>query len=199
MRNGDGTREQIVAAAGRVFAQYGVDKTTVTDIVREARVARGTFYKLFSDKEQIFRAVLAAETHEMLERVRGAAAGGGDTRARLEGALLTYTSLVRERLNLYRVTVESLVQIMPVEAWHVEMRNFIQGFRELYREILEDGVKAGEIAVEDPGRTAWVLLIVFRGIFMASLTGDIAEDREAVVKTVVGMVVDGLRPREAGA
>ncbi len=52
-RNQD-KREQIVQAGLRVFADKGYRKTSVEDIIREAKVARATFYHYFKSKKDIF-------------------------------------------------------------------------------------------------------------------------------------------------
>lgn len=46
-------RQQILAAARRVFAEKGYDGATVADIVAAAGVAQGTFYLYFSSKEAV--------------------------------------------------------------------------------------------------------------------------------------------------
>lgn len=52
-RNHD-KREEIVQAGLRVFAAKGYRKTSVEDIIREAKVARATFYHYFKSKKDIF-------------------------------------------------------------------------------------------------------------------------------------------------
>ncbi len=52
-RNHD-KREQIVEAGLKVFAAKGYRKTSVEDIIREAKVARATFYHYFKSKKDIF-------------------------------------------------------------------------------------------------------------------------------------------------
>jgi AcrR family transcriptional regulator len=47
-------RQQILKAAREVFAKRGYHQTTIDDIVREAGVARGTFYLYFEDKRAVF-------------------------------------------------------------------------------------------------------------------------------------------------
>jgi len=195
----DTTREQIVAAACRVFARYGIDKTSVTDVVREARVGRATFYKFFGNKEAVFAAVIEREIGEMVVEVRAAVAGAGDTRARLRTALLTNTAMIREHVNLYRVTLESLHEIIPLSVWSGERRHMAEEFLALYAGILEQGVKSGEIEVADVRKTARVLLLLLKGLFVGSATGDVGDDRESVVNGVVNMIMDGLRPREVSA
>jgi len=51
------TRSRIVAAALRVFAAKGTDGPVIDDFIREAGVARGTFYNYFTRTEQLLLAV----------------------------------------------------------------------------------------------------------------------------------------------
>ncbi len=51
---------KLVAAALSVFARYGVAKTTMNDIAREAGVARQTLYNAFPSKDAILRAAVQA-------------------------------------------------------------------------------------------------------------------------------------------
>lgn len=53
------TRQKLLVAAERVFADVGFFDTRVADIAIAARVAHGTFYTYFESKTDIFRAVLA--------------------------------------------------------------------------------------------------------------------------------------------
>lgn len=51
------TRAQLVAAAAEVFAEKRYLDTNIADIVAQAGVAHGTFYRYFDSKEQIFNEV----------------------------------------------------------------------------------------------------------------------------------------------
>jgi AcrR family transcriptional regulator len=51
---GDRTREELVAAARRVFERDGFVNVRVADIVAEAGVAHGTFYTYFESKQAAF-------------------------------------------------------------------------------------------------------------------------------------------------
>ena len=52
-------RAKLLAAARKVFADKGLGEATARDIVRETDLASGTFYNYFSDKEEVFQALLA--------------------------------------------------------------------------------------------------------------------------------------------
>ena len=52
-RNPTERRDQLVAAARRVFEKKGFARTSVSDIVKAAGVAQGTFYLYFKEKNDI--------------------------------------------------------------------------------------------------------------------------------------------------
>ncbi|MBZ0294334.1 MAG: TetR/AcrR family transcriptional regulator [Anaerolineae bacterium] len=55
-------REQrILDAASRLILHYGYDKTTVSDIAREAGVSKGAIYLHYDSKETLFEALLRRE------------------------------------------------------------------------------------------------------------------------------------------
>ena len=65
------TREQIVAAADRLFYERGFEKTSFADIAGEVKISRGNFYHHFKSKDEILSAVIevrASKTEAMLEK-----------------------------------------------------------------------------------------------------------------------------------
>lgn len=50
------TRELIVESAFTCFGKQGLDKATIVDIAKQARVSRSTIYEYFSDKAAIVEA-----------------------------------------------------------------------------------------------------------------------------------------------
>jgi AcrR family transcriptional regulator len=61
-------RTQILAAARKVFSARGYHAASVSDILEEARVARGTFYLYFPSKRAIFEDLL----EQMFSQITGA-------------------------------------------------------------------------------------------------------------------------------
>jgi AcrR family transcriptional regulator len=60
------TRTALIAAARRVFERDGYLNTRLTDITTEANCSTGSFYTYFTNKEEIFAAVLDEAQEEML-------------------------------------------------------------------------------------------------------------------------------------
>src|SRR5579885_1712864 len=63
-------RAALLKAARSVFAEIGYNAAGVRDIVRRTDLASGTFYNYFKDKTEIFSAVIAEMSAELLERQR---------------------------------------------------------------------------------------------------------------------------------
>ena len=67
------TRAQLVAAANALFARQAVESVTVDDVVREAGVAKGTFYVHFKDLPELTAAVadeLVKAIDDLLQPIR---------------------------------------------------------------------------------------------------------------------------------
>ena len=62
-------REQrILDAASELIVHYGYDKTTVSDIAREAGISKGAIYLHFDSKDALFEALLIREMQAYSER-----------------------------------------------------------------------------------------------------------------------------------
>jgi AcrR family transcriptional regulator len=60
-------QDRILDAAARLIAHYGADKTTVSDITREAGVGKGVLYLHWPSKEALLDALLMREMRRMLD------------------------------------------------------------------------------------------------------------------------------------
>jgi len=187
-------REVVLDVAAGLFARYGFRKTSVADIIREAGVARATVYKYFSTKEDIFHAVIRREMQDMLCRVRAEVEKESTTRDRLRAAVLTHTAEIRKRVNIYRVTMDVLSDVMP--RTEIEATRLMEEALGVYVWILTEGIKAGEVAVDDVETTAWSIILAFKGIFMMTATGQIEERMSGVIDALLDIIWNGLRPRE---
>lgn len=65
-RRKENTRARLVRASLDVFVDKGIEAATVDDITRAAGFTRGAFYSNFSTKEEVFVALFASVTEEMV-------------------------------------------------------------------------------------------------------------------------------------
>ncbi|PKL37235.1 MAG: hypothetical protein CVV44_16510 [Spirochaetae bacterium HGW-Spirochaetae-1] len=55
---GEQRKEELLESAKKIFAQKGYYETYVEEIIRDAAIGKGTFYRYFKNKEEIFVALL---------------------------------------------------------------------------------------------------------------------------------------------
>jgi len=72
------TREQVLAAAARIFAKRGFHGTSLDAIAEEAGFSRGAVYYNFADKEELFLDLLDRRCAERSQDLRQVFAGTGD-------------------------------------------------------------------------------------------------------------------------
>jgi AcrR family transcriptional regulator len=75
------TREQVVAAASRVFARNGFHATSLEAVAEEAGYSRGAVYYNFADKEELFLELLDRRCAERAQDLREVFADRGDIEA----------------------------------------------------------------------------------------------------------------------
>ncbi len=71
---GQATREQLVAAATKLFASQGYAATSIEQVLQESGVSRGALYHHFDSKEVLFEAVLEAVEASIATSIAQAAA-----------------------------------------------------------------------------------------------------------------------------
>lgn len=59
----------IVKAAQKRFARHGLAKTSIEEIARDLRMAKGSIYHYFTSKEEIYYEVLSAETDRYIAEI----------------------------------------------------------------------------------------------------------------------------------
>lgn len=78
--------QRILAAAEIIFSMYGYEKATLDQIIALADVGKGTVYKYFGNKEQLFYKLVIDRNNNFVNNLRLAVAGAEN----LEQKLLAY-------------------------------------------------------------------------------------------------------------
>ena len=105
-------REAIMQAAEKLFTSRRVHEITLDDIVREARVGKGTIYTYFKDKDDLFFQIARSGFDEMCELVRRQAPGAAGFRAQLVQVCESVSVFFEKRRQLFRM-IQSEEARMP--------------------------------------------------------------------------------------
>ncbi len=157
----DTTYQHIVEVARQLFASKGLTGTTMNDIAVAAGKGRRTIYTYFSNKQDIYRAVVAAEVNRMFDRLSVVVGKELPPSEKFE-------NYVEVRMECVRDIVErngTLRAEFFHDMWEVERaRKKISVCEiELLRRILEEGVAKGVFMVHDAASTAFILHNALKG------------------------------------
>jgi AcrR family transcriptional regulator len=140
----DAQRARLLDGITRVVAEKGYADATVADVVRAARVSRGTFYALFASKEECFLEAYRHGVDVLHEQIGAATRELTDWREQLRAGLDAYLrTLVAEPLfaRTYLLEIHAAgtrAQIVRDEA----LRRFAERYRASFRLALRDGAGA---------------------------------------------------------
>lgn len=151
----DQRRAELVAVARRLFTERGVDGTAVSDIVKAAGVAQGTFYWYFKTKDDVLNAVVLGIADETcgvvieLARTPGIPAPEKLMRA----AKLMYAMVLSDNAPLAHFHEAEHRRL------HDElMRATIARLTPAVADVIRQGVAEGAFAVESPELAAGLAL-----------------------------------------
>ena len=148
----DDKRQRILEAARKRFRYYGVKKTTMQEIARDAGVAVGTLYLYFKNKDDL----LVAGTEEYVARHRRQAeailasdASAGDKLRRY--VLDRFRASQATRAGSFGQAAELTREVLRVRP----ERRLDEGrmMAEYFARFLRLGVEAGELDTDDPEGT----------------------------------------------
>ena len=140
------TRAALVTAARTVFERDGYLHARLTDITAEAHCSTGSFYTYFTNKKEIFAAVLEETQEEMLHPHVREVAGTEDPIAVIEASNRAYLTMYRRNAKLMRL----LEQVSTIDEDVRELRRrrgaaFAQRNAASIRDLQERGLADPEL------------------------------------------------------
>jgi AcrR family transcriptional regulator len=152
--------ERILDTAGRLFAARRFHEVRMEDIAAEAEVGKGTLYRYFRDKEELYLALLERAAQQMTARIDSAITPVQGARARLVALVDTIIRFFDEHPHLVDL-------IQRAEVMRGENRPWQQARDEAFKvtqRLFEEGRQQGEFQVADPERAGWFLLLGLRSV-----------------------------------
>lgn len=102
---GELLRCRILSAADCLFQKYGLNKTTMEDIARQAGKGKSTLYYYFKSKEEIFDAIIQDEKNKFFDDAQKLIASAPTARQKMEAFCKSRLLRIKELANLYEVMI----------------------------------------------------------------------------------------------
>lgn len=95
--------QRILLAAEKVFSTYGFEKSTLDEIIKIADVGKGTVYKYFGSKEQLFYKLVNDKNKPFVEKLKQAIASGDNIESRLLAYFTEMIGFYRANCTLWQI------------------------------------------------------------------------------------------------
>src|SRR6188508_3718672 len=180
---GTATRQRLLEAAERVFAELGYHDASIVKITEAAGVGQGTFYLYFASKKEVFDELVLDLNHRVRQAMTEASSQGA---TRAERELLGFTAFFRftaEHPALYRIIRQA--EFVSPETLHLHYERLTDGYVAGLREAME----AGEIAEGDPELLAWALMGIGELVGMRWILWAGREELPAEVLDELGRII----------
>ncbi len=154
--------DRILGAATRLFGAHRFHEVRMEDIAAEAEVGKGTLYRYFADKEELYRAMLGRSSDRFVRRMEDIAAGDGAARERLVALVAAVLEEFDAEPHLLDLIQRAEVMAASGEAfpWQEPRERMPQMVRDLFAEAAAEGA----FRVRDQETTLWILLGGIRAI-----------------------------------
>ena len=199
-------RDEIMAAAKEVFARKGFHATTIADIAKQAGLAYGSIYWYFDSKDELFHALMAVEETALRDHVAAALA-----QLSKQGALAEKVGQEASLRPFLQCSVQATLEFFEADKATVKLllrdpyalgERFEKHLGGIYERFIDDietfivaAQKRGEVVAAPPRMVSYTLAALVGQLAHRRLNTDDDVTAAQVADFVVGLVLDGLRPR----
>ena len=135
------TRSLLVDVARRLFAQQGLEGTTMNDIAVASNRGRRTLYTYFKNKEEIYYAVIETEVERLSDKMDEVVSKDMDPEQKIILMIYTHLNMIKEAVTRNgNLRAEFFRNIWMVERVR---KAYDHEELELFRRVLQEGCDKG--------------------------------------------------------
>lgn len=140
--------QRLMAAATRLFAERGYDRTSVQEIVEAAGVTKGALYHYFGSKDDLLHEIYGRLLRLQQERLDRVADSGSGVEERVRAAAADVVVTTIENLDDAMIFFRSMHQLSDEKQKQVRAER--RRYHERFRALVEEGQRAGVFTDETP-------------------------------------------------
>ena len=185
-------REQLLKAARKVFRANGYDGSSVSEIVREAGVAQGTFYLYFPSKRDAAVSLRDGLMETMAQEVTAAVKSHTDFKGRLESLIGACFKVAQKNSDLFRLAFIGADETHPeMHSESSEHASFLRAITDLFK----DASDIGEMEAKDPEIAARLATGLLQHAMIEAFVFGQGEESDRLEHGVTELLVNALQTR----
>jgi AcrR family transcriptional regulator len=183
---GPAHRERLVLGMVAAVAERGYAATTITDVVRHARVSRRTFYEHFGDKETCFLAAYDSVSDAVLAQIGDAAGDAAEWEEQILAGVRAYLAALAAEPAVARVFTVEILGAGPAAL--ARRRQVLRRFAAHIQRQVADAIAVGAPTAPLSDATALALVGAIHELVLAMLEEDRGAELPALERDVAAMV-----------
>lgn len=185
------TKKQLIDVARELFARKGKSRVTMNDIAEASNKGRRTLYTYFSNKNDVYQAVIKQELDLVICELRENAKLNVGAYNKLRNHILLHLRAIKravERNGTLRAAFFN--NILEVERYRKHLDNIEKG---IIGAILHEGVASQEFEQMDTEVTSIVILYAIKGLEVPYIRNSIGTDTQGNSTDIVDFFFKGIR------
>jgi AcrR family transcriptional regulator len=154
-------KEEILATAGRLFYSLGYARTTISAIIEELHIAKGTFYHYFQSKADLLDASVDRLTAQIMAALEPVLEGDGSAVEKLRRIHQVSVAIKTRNWDLLIEITAALYSEENILVRHKMNQRNMELVTPVFAQLFEQGVGEGVFDLEDPQETAEAVVALF--------------------------------------
>ena len=182
--------ESILNTAKKMFGRYGLQKTTLDEIARMARVAKATIYNYFGSKDRVYLEVLRREANEIVKKISLSVDQEVLPVDKIVAFARAKFQYMRQAINILNLEREGIEKLLP-SAESIRNELFEREVN-IIRSILEEGVEKGNFHLNNVSLAATAIGHGLRGFELNWLVQENDERIDCYLDELMNILFYGL-------
>jgi len=157
---------KILEAAEKIFAKKGFYPTTIEEVAKKARLAKGTIYLYFNSKEDLFFLVIERKLDILLSKVEEELKGPGSPSQRIKRVIAVHLKFLEENGDFFKI-MEGFSESLK-EKLEKKLKNRVIQKQSYYIEMLgkliQEAINKGEIKSLNSRKLAVILMGIIHSL-----------------------------------
>jgi AcrR family transcriptional regulator len=178
-------RAGILKAARKIFARHGYDGATMDDVAEACSIAKGTLYLYFKSKRQIYLGVLKEDLDSLREETQRAIEAASSAEGRIRAFVTTRFDFCNRHRDFFRIYNSDIsATFITAQPTQKDLREFYMDQARMLAQIIEDGIKSGELRDVPSQSAAFAIYDMTRATIARRILGMSEGDAETIIKLI---------------
>ncbi|MBU1180766.1 MAG: TetR/AcrR family transcriptional regulator [Proteobacteria bacterium] len=157
-------KREIIEAARKLIYKKGSEHVTVNNIAKEVKISEAAIYRHFRNKKEILSFLARHITESLVQDIDSAARSALSSPDNIGGILRSHLSKIEQKRGVSFQVIAEIISFGDKKL-NKQVYDDIQNYLQRFRELLDNGIKAGLIREDiDSEATALLLFVMIQGL-----------------------------------